>query len=218
MNNIIKNKTVSVILILLIGFLATSCDEKTPAEPEATVFDVQGENGFVGTVDGTNAFIALLVTEVEAIVYVCNGDDEDIAEWFRGPIADPADISLTNNNGAQITGKFDASSFTGNVTFSDASVHSYTATPNTGRKTGIFRVYGDQAIQNELVAGWIVNAASEERGSVRVKGKKQSPTGIGGVLDGTSNTVAMFATSYPVFRFFLQRSAADSLQIIAPNN
>ena len=42
------NKIASVILILTISLFVFSCDEESPAEPEPTVFDVQGENGFQG--------------------------------------------------------------------------------------------------------------------------------------------------------------------------
>ena len=209
-------KTCSLIYFLFLFFLVLSCSSST--EPKETLFDIQGENGFVGTVNGTNAFIALLVADDESIVYVCNGDDEDIAEWFRGVIVDPTDISLTNSAGAQISGQYSGSSFAGNVTLRDSSTFSFTAIPNRGSETGIFRVYGDLAAQDEVVAGWIVNAANEERGSVRVQGKKKKPIRIGDIKDGTSNTVFVAEKSYPFFRFFLQRSSTGSFSIVAPNN
>ena len=121
MNKKIMNE-IGLVILLLITFFASSCSKKTPSEPEATVFDVQGENGFVGTVNGTNAFISLLVAEDEAIVYVCNGDEE-ISEWFRGEIVDPADISLTNSKGAKVTAKFKGKSLEGGVTLASDSTH-----------------------------------------------------------------------------------------------
>jgi len=80
-----------------------SCSEETTTEPEPTFFDIQGENGFVGNVDGTDAFISILAGESKAVVYVCNGD-EQLSEWFKGNIGDPENISLTNGDGAQVTG------------------------------------------------------------------------------------------------------------------
>ena len=74
---------IGFVILLLISFLFFSCNENTPTEPEPTLFDIQGEQGFVGSVNGTNAFIALLIAETEGIVYVCNGEEE-ISEWFRG--------------------------------------------------------------------------------------------------------------------------------------
>jgi hypothetical protein len=180
----------------LISFFVFSCSSST--EPEETFFDVQGKNGFVGTVDGTNAFIALLIANEEAIVYVCNGEEE-ISEWFSGNITDPEDISLTNSNGAQVVGKFIGGSFTGSVLFSDASTHSFTATPNTGTETGIFRVYGDLATQEGIVAGWILNAMSQERGSFRFNSVFQSTP----QKPKTSNTFFFNNNAFPIQRFFI---------------
>lgn len=206
------NKRTSVILLVFSLFIF-SCSGNSPTEAEETIFDVQGESGFVGTVTGTNAFIAVLVADDEAIVYVCNGDDEDISEWFKGPIIDPTTFSLANTDGAQISGKFDGSSFTGIVTFTNARTHSFTASPNSGSETkvGVFRVHGDTAIQDEVEAGWIVNAAGEERGSLRVKGKKKKPICFSCINDGSSNTLLIGEKSYPVLRWFLRRSGSFSV-------
>ncbi len=201
------------VIFLIVSLFVFSCSEKSPTEAEETIFDVQGESGFVGTVTGTNAFIAVLVADDEAIVYVCNGDDEDISEWFTGAIVDPTNFSLTNSDGAQISGKFDGSSFTGIVTFTNARTHSFTATPNSGSETkvGVFQVHGDMAIQDEVEAGWIVNAAGEERGSLRVKGKKKKAICFECISDGSSNTLLIGEKSYPVLRWFLRRSGSFSV-------
>ncbi len=77
-------RTATFFMSLLMIFVCCSC-EKTSSELETTFFDLQGENGFVGTVEGTNAFVSILLGEEEGIAYVCDGD-EDISEWFSGPI------------------------------------------------------------------------------------------------------------------------------------
>ena len=147
-------------------FIVNACNDDPIEEPKETVFEIQGENGFVGTVDGTDAFIALLIADKEALVYVCNGEEE-IYEWFRGNITNPQNFSLKNNYGSQVVGKFVERSFTGSLILSSGSSHSFTATPNSGNKTGIFQVYGDLAAQEGIVAGWILNSSGEERGSFR---------------------------------------------------
>lgn len=152
---------------LFFVFAAISCSDDATTEPEKTLFEVQGENGFVGNVEGTDAFIALLISNKEALVYVCNGEEE-IYEWFRGNITNPENFTLKNGYDSQVVGKFDGSKFTGTVTLTDASTHTFSATPNTGNETGIFQVYGDLATQEGVVAGWILNANSEERGSFRL--------------------------------------------------
>ena len=162
----IKIRFIKLFAPLFFILITVACSDD-PTVPDEQLFDIQGENGFVGTVDGTDAFIALLIADEEAIVYVCNGEEE-ISEWFRGDIAVPENINLINGNGAQITGKFIGKTFTGTVILSDSSTHSFSATPNTGNETGIFQVYGDLAVQEGLVAGWILNTAEEERGSFRL--------------------------------------------------
>ena len=158
-------RKIKLFALIFISIIIISCSEDSTTEPEVNVFEVQGENGFVGTVDGTNAFIALLIAKDEAIVYVCNGEEE-IAEWFKGNISDPENISLINSSGAQVTGKFEGSSFSGSVVLRNSSTHSFTASTNTGTETGVFRVYGDEATQEGIDAGWILNSSGEERGSI----------------------------------------------------
>ena len=156
---------ISVVILLFHSFLIFSCSEKTLSESETkTIFDIQGENGFAGTVNGTDAFIALLIAGDEAIVYVCNGDEE-ISEWFRGAISDPTEISLTNSKGVHISAKFKGNSFEGDVMLGSDSTHLFTATPNSVEDAGIYRVYGDQATQDEVEAGWILNSEGDDRGA-----------------------------------------------------
>ena len=213
-------RKIKLLVIIFISIIIISCSEDSTTEPEATIFDTQSESGFVCTVDETNAFIALLVAEKEAIVYVCNGEEE-IAEWFRGNIGDPENINLTNTDGAQISGKFEGSTFTGSVVLRNSSTHSFTASPNTGSETGIFRVYGDLAVQEEVEAGWILNSSGQERGSFKLqsvfKTTPKKPT-FGGIGDGTSNTVLFNSNSFSFGRFFLQRTSSGSFSIVAPNN
>ena len=87
-----------MVLLVFFSLLAFSRGNKTHSEYEATIFDVQGVNGFVGTVNETNAFIAPLVAESEGTVYVCNGEEE-IAEWFRGDLNDPQNVNLAHSAG-----------------------------------------------------------------------------------------------------------------------
>ena len=201
-----------LLLTLIVSFMAVSCSEDTPTEPEATVFEAQGESGFVGTVDGTNAFISILIAKDEAIVYVCNGEEE-ISEWFRGAITDPTNVSLTNSSGAKITGQFSGSSFSGDVTLRNTISHAFKAAPNTGTETGVFRVHGDLAAQDEVEAGWILNSSGDERGSLKLNSLFQvtpKKPKFGDISDGTSNTIMFNSKSFPIERFFLIRSGSFS--------
>ncbi|MCB0747351.1 MAG: hypothetical protein KDC90_07790 [Ignavibacteriae bacterium] len=203
---------IKLLAIIFMSIIIISCSEDSTTEPEESIFDVQGENGFVGTVEGTNAYIAFLVAEEEAIVYVCNGDEE-IAEWFRGNIGDPENISLTNGDGAQVSGKYEGNSFTGSVVLRNSSTHPFTASTNTGTETGVFRVYGDEAAKEGIDAGWILNSSGEERGSFKINSVFQTTPKkpkIKNVNDGTSNTLLFNNKSFSIERFFLIRSGSFS--------
>lgn len=211
---------IKLLVLVFVSIVIISCSEDASTEPEANIFDVQGENGFVGTVDGTDAFIALLVANEEAIVYVCNGEEE-ISEWFKESIGDPENISLSNAAGASVTGKFEGSSFTGNVVLRNSNTHSFTASKNTGTETGVFRVYGDEAAQEGIEAGWILSSSGDERGSFKFNSVFQATPKkpkLATVTDGTSNTISFNSKSFTIGRFFLLRSSTGSFSIIAPNN
>ncbi len=190
--------------------LAIACNDDPIEEPKETLFDIQGENGFVGKVDGTDAFIALLVADKEALVYVCNGEEE-IYEWFRGNITDPENISLKNSYGTQVVGKFVEQSFTGSVILSNGSSHSFSAVPNTGNETGIFQVYGDLATQEGIVAGWILNASGEERGSFR-----WNSVFVATPVKPKTSTITFKSNSFSIQRFSIKWHP-DSLTVIQLN-
>jgi len=195
-----------LVFLLLIGLLAVSCSTNSQTESGTAIFELQGENGFVGTVNGTDAFIAVLISGEEAVVYVCNGDEE-IQEWFKGEISDPADFRLTNDLGATVQAQFADNSITGEVTLSNGNTYSFAATPNVGENTGIYRVFGEEAAQDGINAGWIVNSAGEERGALRIGVVFRKAPPIKDINDGTSNTVVINARTFPVRH-----------TIIAPNN
>ena len=208
-------KNWTLVILLFVGFFAFSCSEKTPLEPEPTVYEIQGEiNGFVGTVDGTNAFIALLVGQNECIVYVCNGDEE-ISEWFKGTVHDPNEISLENDQGAHISARFGWYSYLGEVTLSNDSTHSFLATPNRGEYAGIFRVMGAQATQEGVEAGWISNYEGEQRGAFKIGSAFQRIPALrlGDTRDGTSNTLVINEEHLPIYRYSIKNSKEG--QIIA---
>ena len=202
-------------MVLLIGLFAFSCEKDSPTKPKPTFFEIQGEKGFVGTVEGTNAFISLLIAKDEGIVYVCNGDEE-IAEWFRGELNDPKIVNLANSAGAHITAQFEEKSFEGNVTLRNNNTFSFSAVSNTAENAGIYRVYGEEAKQDEIEAGWILNSDGDERGSLRIRSsfRKNGPR-IKDVLSGFTNTALISGNSYPVWSFSVI-TTLDSVSIFAP--
>jgi len=191
---------ISFAILLLISVLVFSCSENNPTESELTLFDIQGKQGFVGSVNGTNAYIALLIAQTEGIVYVCNGEEE-IAEWFRGDISDPTNFSLTNSQGANISAKFEGVSFTGEVTLRNDSTYSFTSTTSNAEDFGIIGIVDDEAIQDEVEGGWILKSDGDERGAFTISSVFNTPPRrppIKDIKDGTSNTVLVGQKFYTI--------------------
>ena len=195
-------KNIGLVFLLAVSLFVVSCSGSSQAESVTSFFDLQGGNGFVGSVNGTDAYIALLVGFDEAIVYVCNGDEE-IYEWFRGALSDPENFSLTNDTGAQVNAHLEENSLKGDVTLSNGYKYPFVASPNVGENAGIYQVYGDQAAQDGVKAGWIVNSAGDERGALLIGTAFQKAPSIKEVSDGSSNTILMSNNTFPVRRFII---------------
>ena len=63
--------------------------------------------GFVGSVEGTDAFVSVVVADSdtgadEVVVCVCGGEAE-VREGFDGPVDDPTGFVLTNDAGAVVS-------------------------------------------------------------------------------------------------------------------
>ncbi len=216
----IMKKVLSAIA-LFIPLAFCSC-EKTSPEPEETFFDLQGENGFVGTLAGTNAFVSILLGSEEGIAYVCNGE-ENISEWFSGPVTDPREIHFTNSAGAKITASFINNAFKGKITFKEGTDFPFTATINSGDYGGIYRVIDEKAANAEITAAWIVRSAEDQRGAMKLNSKTLpdmplSKKNFDDIKDGTSNTINIRGASFSIFRYKVKVSLpAPPIPIPYPN-
>jgi hypothetical protein len=209
------NNLNSVILTMIAFFVFIGCEKE---ETEITFFDIQGENGFAGKVDGTNLFIGLLVAENEAIVYVCNGD-ELISEWFKEAIDDPANIHFINSEGAKISAKFESNAFSGQVTLRNSTTpYTFTAIPNVAADAGIYVVSGQEAIDDDIGAVWILNSEGEERGTLKIKSvfQKTPALPIRDIKDGTSNTILINEKSYKIGALYVRYDASKKAVILLP--
>lgn len=216
-NLTVKTKATLVSLFILLVFY--SC-EKTSIEQETTFFEIQGENGFVGNLDGTNAFISILLGEEEGIVYICNGG-EGISEWFIGQISDTRKIHFTNTKGAKITASLINNSFEGETTMIDGSSYPFKATVNTGIYGGIYKVIDEKAKQAGIEATWVVKSEEDQRGSITFQ-SHQLPTitllkkNFDDINDGTSNTISIKGTSFSVFRYKVKTPTRPSTSSPSP--
>lgn len=194
---------VQLIPLLLICFFILSCSENSPTEPEPTFFEIQGENGFVGKVNGTNAFISILAGESKVVAYVCNGD-ERISEWFNEDIIDPKELNLKNRNGALISANYRENSFHGEMVLSNGNEYSFVATPSTEKSAGIYRIMGEEAETDGVKAGWILNSTGQVKGALIINSTFQQ------TLVFPQRNAVVKNTSYPVFRFLIKAPSPTS--------
>jgi hypothetical protein len=205
--------------LFIIFMICYSC-EKSSIESEDIFFDLQGENGFVGTVDGTDAYVSILLGSDEGIVYVCNGD-EDISEWYYGPVSNLNDISFTNPQGAKITASLIGNSFKGEITLRDGRKLSFHAGVNRGIYGGIYKVIDEKAVQAEITASWIIRSEEDQRGFIRSKSTRLQTIRLGKnklkeISDGTSNTIVIKETSFSIFRYKVVKKPSPGGPIAIP--
>lgn len=145
----------------------SACGDDASNRADNTEVLANAERGFVGTVEGTNAFVAVVVGGGEAIVYICDGDD-DLAEWFAGAM-DETNIRLTTDTGALVEAAPSDVGYSGTVTFANGETHRFDAEP-AAPEAGLFRVTGPEAQDAGITAGWIVTNDGAQQGSLRVRG------------------------------------------------
>jgi hypothetical protein len=122
---------------------------------------------FVGKVEGTDAFIGLVVLgSRETLAYVC--DSKGISQWFRG-IADRNRVSLRADP-AVLEGALSLAEAKGTVTLRDGVPRSFAAEPAVGF-AGLYRA-SDSGDGLNHVGGWIVLAHGEQRGGIGSDGSE----------------------------------------------
>jgi hypothetical protein len=94
----------------------------------------QNLNTFIGQVAGTNAFIAVVVGDGEALAYVCDG--HSVAAWLRGQVSG---TSLTlSGKGESLVGTLEGDTVSGTLTLSGPAF-AFQAARVTEGHTGLFR-------------------------------------------------------------------------------
>ncbi|MGI9609782.1 MAG: hypothetical protein ACR2NL_05760 [Acidimicrobiia bacterium] len=161
-------------IAVLLSLAAAACSDAGGATTGGSSEDDDTlDNGYVGTVVGTNAFVGVLATdradgENEAVVYVCNGDEE-IREWFMGAIDDPAQITMNNDQGGSVTAEWSDDHWTGEVTLNTGETHTFTTEEATG-DAGIYEVFDEEAAAEGIWVAWVVDNDGNERGAALKRG------------------------------------------------
>ena len=152
---------------LVLTLIASGCDSNSSSDLNATLDQAQGQHGLAGAVSGTDALIGLLITETNAMVYVCSTDDE-ISEWFNAAVADRTDFTLSNSDGASVTATFENGTMSGRLTLRTGSQHTFSASSVGSGEGGIYRIDDAAAAAQDIEGGWVVDADGTERGAFRI--------------------------------------------------
>ncbi len=152
----------SAIGIFVLALMLAACGGSSSSSSSSS----SGKAGtFVGTVPGTDAFIALSTPgDGTSLSYVC--DSKQTATWFSGPVTNNA-IALTAANGDKLNATLAASGAKGTVTLSGKD-YPFTAALRSG-DAGLFRAEGS-GNGVSTVAGWIITNDGQQRGVDADKG------------------------------------------------
>lgn len=151
----------SALGIFCLALVLVACGGSTKPTNTAAPASTTVPNSFVGTVPGTDAFIALTTTNGSSLSYVC--DSKQTATWFNGPVTNNA-IDITAPNGDKLKATLATSGATGTLTLSGKDFP-FTAAPAKG-DAGLYRA--DQDMNGgKVVGGWILNSEGQQRGAIR---------------------------------------------------
>jgi hypothetical protein len=180
------------------------------AEEAAPGDDAEAVAGeFVGEVEGTDAFIAIVTDGSELRAYVCDGHEGSwsISEWFRGEL-DGRGAALESTTGdARLEVDFDevAGTASGQVEV-DGESHAFTAAAAAGDE-GLYAFKNQTTVR----AGWVIiipegqesqrGAVAFEDGTIRANTALDPSTGTA-TIDEVGEVTAGKVTPIDVQRFF----------------
>ncbi|MDH5671281.1 MAG: hypothetical protein OEZ06_03980 [Myxococcales bacterium] len=152
-----------------------------------------GSLGFVGTVDGTNAFVSVIVTDSgtgsdEAIVYICDGEAE-LREWLQGTVADRTSFERSNDAKSVVKVALVETTMTGEFIDSAGTVHAFDTVEATG-EAGLYIVDDEEAAAQDIWAAWVVDNDGNERGAFLQSGLFSSTP----LLASTTFNTVQFST------------------------
>lgn len=211
------------VVALTMVVLATSCGDDDEAESTESAA-AEAQNGFVGQVEGTNAFIAIVAGTEEAAVYVCDGESQ-ISTWFAGPVGDPAAFELSADDGASISVELVEGTYSGTFTDPDGNAHTFDSTAANG-DAGLYRMVGAETEQHELWGGWVIDNDGNERGALRRRGRFLPTPRFSGsrlsfdeadALFGKRTELNLSGTVFSVTRVTQTVGAIAPNNILAPN-
>ncbi len=146
----------NVLKILLLGFLLAL----NPLGHEARAASPTGS--FIGHALDSEAFIAIVTHGDKALAYICDG--ADVAEWFRGSVAEDGLLELRSSGGWTLKARLNVSGAAGWFVGESARPLSFRAVPQSG-DAGLYRAEID--IDGvHYIGGWVIDQQGEQRGAV----------------------------------------------------
>jgi hypothetical protein len=121
----------------------------------------QNPNTFVGQVAGTNAFLAVVVGDGEALAYVC--DARAISTWLRGRVSGNV-LTLSGGKGTALAGTLEGDTVSGTLTLSGRTFAFLAARAVEGH-TGLFR--GTLPLLGRLEVGSVIKIETSVRGRMQ---------------------------------------------------
>lgn len=124
----------------------------------------------VGRVDGTDAFVAVLVGTKTVQAYVCDG--AGIAGWLHGSVHDGVAAAVADQAPQLLTADVTDTASSGRITLPDGSTHPFTLEAAKG-DAGLFRL--EKTVRGvDYVGGWIRLNDGLVRGKITTKQTAQS--------------------------------------------
>lgn len=191
-----SRKFIFVFIFILLALAALSCNLGSTANasadyqellaqiPKHYSGDPQADKTFVGSLEGTQTYIAFVIQNDKAIVYICDG--YQVSEWITGKVAD-GKLDLTTDKGTHLTASATSDSVTGTLTLTDGQPLVFSASPTVEGQTGLYRYQGDE---NGITytTGWIVGPSGARGETNSVNGAQN-----GVVVDITPGAEAQTA-------------------------
>jgi hypothetical protein len=150
-----------VVPVLTLALIACGASAKPTSTPASAPGSTSIPNAFIGTVPGTDAFVALTTTGGSSLSYVC--DAKQISTWFGGPVTNNA-LDITAANGNHLKATLATSGATGTLTLAGKDFP-FTAAPAKG-DAGLFRA--EQEVSgSKVIGGWILSGDGQQRGALQ---------------------------------------------------
>jgi hypothetical protein len=167
MNRHIVGSRGRVVVLLLAAAVVAGCSSSGSGERSGASRPA-GTRSYVGTAQGTGAFVAVVVDGSRALAYVCDGVPGDpvgtvptVQAWFNGP-SDGGAVDVQQPGGRlqlQLT-----DDMTGTLTLPDGRNVAVTGRAVAG-DAGLYRAEAAGS-GGKALAGWILAADGQQRGGV----------------------------------------------------